>query len=419
MAAMALAVVAGARAQKVYTLDECREMALQNNVKARNAANEVEAARQGKKEAFTKYFPSVSATGMGYNANKGLLQMDMGEGMNMSLLKNGVMGGVTVTQPVFAGGQIINSNKLADVGVEVSNIQKEQDENDVRLTVEKYYWQVVTLQEKLATLRTVEKQLESINKDVEVAVNAGVTTRNDLLQVQLKRNDMESSRINLENNLSVCRMLLAQYVGLDTDTIVIDSRMPMGERPPFPDELHCDHASSLPLTTGYRLLQSDVKANKIKQRLEVGKNLPSVAVGGGYMYDDLMDKAHPFAIGFVTVSVPISDWWGVSHAIKKQKLEVKNAENRLADNSELLVMAMQKAWTDLQDSYKQILIATKSIEQSTENLRLNEDYYCAGTTTMSDLLDAQSMFRQSHDKYADAYAQFRIKTVEYLQATGR
>lgn len=404
MAAMALAVVAGARAQKVYTLDECREMALQNNVKARNAANEVEAARQGKKEAFTKYFPSVSATGMGYNANKGLLQMDMGEGMNMSLLKNGVMGGVTVTQPVFAGGQIINSNKLADVGVEVSNIQKEQDENDVRLTVEKYYWQVVTLQEKLATLRTVEKQLESINKDVEVAVNAGVTTRNDLLQVQLKRNDMESSRINLENNLSVCRMLLAQYVGLDTYTIVIDSRMPMGERPPFPDELRCDHASSLPLITGYRLLQSDVKANKIKQKLEVGKNLPSVAVGGGYIYDDLMDKAHPFAIGFVTVSVPISDWWGDSHAIKKQKLEVKNAENRLADNSELLVIAMQKAWTDLQDSYKQILIATKSIEQSTENLRLNEDYYRAGTTTMSDLLDAQSMFRQSHDKYADAYA---------------
>lgn len=107
------------------------------------------------------------------------------------------------------------------------------------------------------------------------------------------------------------------------------------------------------------------------------------------MYDDLMDKAHPFAIGFVTVSVPISDWWGGSHAIKKQKLEVKNAENRLADNSELLVIAMQKAWTDLQDSYKQILIATKSIEQSTENLRLNEDYYRAGTTTMSDLLDAQ------------------------------
>ena len=85
----------------------------------------------------------------------------------------------------------------------------------------------------------------------------------------------------------------------------------------------------------------------------------------------------------------------------------------------MLVIGMQKAWIDLQDAYKQILIARTSIEQSTENLRLNNDYYSAGTSTMSDLLDAQTMFQQSRDKYVDAYAQFRIKTVEYLQATGR
>lgn len=132
-----------------------------------------------------------------------------------------------------------------------------------------------------------------------------------------------------------------------------------------------------------------------------------------------MDKSHPFAIGFVSVSIPISGWWGGSHAIKKQNLQIKNAENQLADNSELLVIAMQKAWTDLQDAYKQILIARTSIEQSTENLRLNKDYYHAGTSTMSDLLDAQTLFQQSRDKYIETYAQFQIKTVEYLQATGR
>lgn len=104
---------------------------------------------------------------------------------------------------------------------------------------------------------------------------------------------------------------------------------------------------------------------------------------------------------------------------KKQKLQLRNAENTLADNAELLVIRMQKAWNDLQDAHKQTLIAQSSIEQSAENLRLNQDYYHAGTTTMSDLLDAQTMLRQSRDKYAEAYAQFRIKTVEYLQATGR
>ena len=98
---------------------------------------------------------------------------------------------------------------------------------------------------------------------------------------------------------------------------------------------------------------------------------------------------------------------------------VTNAENQLADNSQLLIIAMEKSWADLQDAYKQILIANTSIEQSAENLRLNQDYYRAGTTTMSDLLDAQTMHQQSLDKYVDAYSQFQIKTVEYLQSTGR
>ena len=148
---LSVVVITPVQAQRGLTLDECRRMALENNVRVRNAANEVEAAIQGQKAAFTNYFPNVSATGMGFNANKGLMQMEMGPDMSMSLLKNGVMGGITMTQPVFAGGQIINGNRLAAVGVEMSKVQREQSENEVRLTVEQYFWQVVTMQEKLNT----------------------------------------------------------------------------------------------------------------------------------------------------------------------------------------------------------------------------------------------------------------------------
>ena len=91
----------------------------------------------------------------------------------------------------------------------------------------------------------------------------------------------------------------------------------------------------------------------------------------------------------------------------------------LADNSELLVIAMQKAWADLQDAYKQILIACNSIEWSAENLRLNEDRYHAGTSTMSDLLDAQTLYQQSRDKFVETYARYHVRIVEYLQSTGR
>jgi outer membrane protein TolC len=406
-------------AQTVYTLEQCRDMALSNNVKSRNADNSLKAARQGRASAFTNYFPTISATGMGYDANKGLLQMDMGPEMSMSLLKDGVLGGVTLTQPIFAGGQIVNGNRLAKVGVNVSEIQKEESANEVRLTVEQYYWQVVTIKEKLNTLNAVEKQLQRINGDVELSVKAGLTTRNDLLQVRLKLNDVQSNRINLENTLTLCNMLLAQYIGLDNADIDVVSEVTMDSVPPFPQELYTDHGSALRQTTGYRLLDNNVRAEQLKKKIEVGKNLPTVGAGVGYMYDNLMDKDHAFALGFVSVSVPISGWWGGSHDVKKQSLMVKNAENTFSDASELLVISMQKAWNDLQDAYKQMGIAANSIEQSAENLRLNEDYYRAGTTTMSDLLDAETLYQQSRDKYVDAFSSFRIKEVEYLQATGR
>lgn len=419
LAVVAMAMAANAPAQKVYTLDECRAMALQNNVRVRNAANDVEAAKEEQREAFTRYFPEISATGMGYNANKGLLQAELGPDMRMSMLKNGIMGGVTVTQPLFAGGQIVNGNRLAAMGAEASRVQQEQSEDEVRLTVEQYYWQVVVQQEKLATLRALEQQLQSLQKDVETAVGAGVKTRNELLQVQLRRNEVESSRSNLESSLTVCRRMLAQYVGLGTDTLSVESHVPTDSVPAFPQELYLDPAEALAQTTSYRLLETGVRAGKLQERMALGKNLPTVAVGAGYMYDNLMDHSHPFAIGFVSISIPLTGWWGGSHAVKKQRLQVQNAESSLADGAEQLVIAMQRAWADLQDAYRQTLLARNSIEQATENLRLNEDYYRAGTATMSDLLDAQSLFRQGRDRYVEAYAQLRVKTVEYLQATGR
>lgn len=405
-------------AQSTYTLDNCREMALQHNAKIKNAKNNIKGAEQTSKEAFTNYFPTVSASGMGFNATKGTIGLSLGEGMDFSLLKNGVLGTVTAIQPVFAGGQIINGNKLAKVGIDVSRLQLEQSENEVELTTEKYFWQVITLQEKLKTVASVDSMLQNLYKDVEMSVNAGVAMRNDLLQVQLKRNEIASTRINLENAIALSKMLLAQYAGIENTGYQLAYNIPTNTLPTPPDNFYRDATQSIMLTPEYRLLQKNVEANKLQQKISVGKNLPTAGIGAGYVYHDVFDQDRSFGTIFATVSVPISGWWGGSHAIKRQKLLVVNAENDLADNTQLLIIRMQNAWNELNDSYKQLGIAINSIEQSSENLRLNNEYYKAGTTTMTDLLNAQTMFQQSRDKQVDAYATYQIKTTEYLQAAG-
>lgn len=415
---LGLAACASLSAQHAYTLDECMDEALKNNVRIRNADNDLAAARHGRKEAFTKYFPSLSATGGGFMANKGLIQMNMGAETEMSMLKNGVVGGISATMPLFAGGQIVHANQLAQVNVEAARLQRGLSENEVKLTTEQYFWQIVKLKEMLKTLSTVEEQLESIRKDVEASVHAGVTNRNDLLQVQLRKNETHSTRLSVENALAVSRSLLAQYIGCVSDTPDVAFSLET-TLPPHPDELYRTPKASLGLTDEYGLLQQNVKASRLQYRMSVGKNLPSVAIGGGYMYDNLTGKDHPFWMGFATVSVPLSGWWGGSHDIKRQKLQVRNAENRLADQSRLLMIRMQNTWNDLTDAYQQIEIAIESIGQATENLRLQSDYYHAGTCTMSDLLEAQTLYRQSRDNYVESYARYEVKKREYLQTTGR
>ena len=129
-------------------------------------------------------------------------------------------------------------------------------------------------------------------------------------------------------------------------------------------------------------------------------------------------RKEAFTKYFPTVSVPISDWWGGSHTIKRRKIEHQKAVEQLEDNAQLLQIRMQNAWNGLEESYQQLLLAQRGIEQAKENLRLNRNYYKAGISKMSDLLEAQMLYQQSCDKQTDAFANYQNKLLEYRQATG-
>ena len=426
---------------QTYTLEQIKDSALHNNIAVRNAQHGIDAAKEQRKEAFTKYFPNVSGTGLWFNANKGMAQTtitpsevvpsdlattlasmlpaaslaSLANPINVSMMKNGTIGSLMAVQPVFAGGQIINGNKLAKVGEDVSRLQLQLSENEVEKTVEQYFWQLASLQEKMKTVEAVDTLLADIHKDVDVAVRAGLAMRNDLLQVQLRQNDIQSQRLKLQNGISIVRLLLSQYCGLRDTSFAITYQ----SIAPSALLSRQDHDQALLGTAEYQLLGKQVEAANLQKKLAVGQNLPSVAVGAGYNYHNLLDNNHTFGMVFATVSVPISDWWGGSHTIKRRKIEYQQAQEQLADNAELLKIRMQNAWNGVEESYQQLKLAKRSIEQAEENLRLNRDYYRAGTSRMSDLLEAQLLYQQSLDKHTDAFADYQNKLLEYRQAIGQ
>lgn len=432
-----LAFAAAANAQSVCTLADCERMAAENNRKLQNAQFSADAATQTRREAFTNYFPEVAGQGAWFNANHGLARTEIETGglispelgamlpagllgalpasVPISLLKNGTFGGVTATLPVFAGGRIVNGNKLAKVGEEAAHLQVRLTEDEVILTTDTYFWQIVNLKEKIETIMSVERMLDGLHRDVATAVEAGMTTENDLLRVKLQIQDLASNRLKVENGIAVCKMRLAQFIGADMDDFDIQYSTDDDLREPV--SLYRNPADAVCDRTETSLLDLNVEAAKLKRRISFGEQLPSLGVGGGYLYNDLLGRSNNSGILYASVSIPISGWWRGSHAHKRQKLLQRQAANDRANNIELMTVETRNTWNELIEAHKQLRLAETSIAQAAENLRIVESAYKAGTVPLTDLLDAQLLFRQSRNQYSDAYSVCRVKTLRYQQIT--
>ena len=163
-----LCVAAAPAAAQTLSLEECRAAAVEHNRTLRNSRLDLDAASQTHREAFTNYFPQISASGGLFQAQHGLVQADfavpqMGT-LPVSMVKRGIIGSVTAVQPLFAGLKIVTGNKLARLGEEVGRLQLQQTEAEVRERTDACFWQVVSLRDNLSTLDAVERQLAEIRR---------------------------------------------------------------------------------------------------------------------------------------------------------------------------------------------------------------------------------------------------------------
>lgn len=440
---LALCLPIAAKAQTTYSLDQCKALAKENNMKLKRARLEITDAKEQQKEARTKYLPTVTANGTYFHSADYLMQEEIslspadqqklgaivkGIGLNPAILaalptsytfqaiKHGTLASIIAMQPIFAGGRIINANKLATVQTQVKELMLEQNADEVAQTTEVYYNQLLALYEQEKTLDAADKQLENILKDANNAYEAGVSNKNDVLSVKLKQNEMAVNRLKLNNGISLCKMVLAQYIGKQGEEIDIDRTLTT--ELPDPRQLSVNHASALEQRTEMRLLDKKVEANRLLTRVKRGEMMPTLAIGVAGMYHDLTNKGRTNVVGLATLSVPISNWWG-NRGLKRQKIAEQIAVEEKEDSRQLLLIQMQNAYDNLETAYKQIQLAKLSMEQAAENLRLNQDFYEAGTGTMSNLLDAQTQDQKARNQHREAVVAYLNARTAYLKATGR
>lgn len=280
IAAALCALPTYAGAQQVLTLDECRQMAVENNNSLKTAQQKIKVAGYDRNIALANYFPKITATGtymytsrdwklidddkaaeiqnagttlqndvtnkmMQIMSDKdvmtkymtdaafkklidGLQTTDIATPINaigqhitdaLTLDMHNLCGAVvSVQQPVFMGGKIVASNQMAKYAEELAKSQYDAEHAQVLADIEQAYWQIVSIAAKKNLAENYADLLRQMGKDVDALVAEGFATPSDALTIKVKMNEAEMLYTKATNGLALAKMLLCKECGLPLDS---------------------------------------------------------------------------------------------------------------------------------------------------------------------------------------------------------
>ena len=413
-------------------------MALENNIELKNSQLEIDKARATKNEARAEYFPTVSAQALAFDALNPMLTFGIDDidnaqvrqllhtlyaeyGVNMGLdkeysfIQNGVVLNAMATEPIYAGGRIRNGNKLAKLGIEAAEYQSKVKEDEVRLQTEMLYWQIVALQEKRSTLDQLDRLLDTLDKDLSGAIEAGLAMPTDQYKLKVKQNESRLNRKKVDDGITLLKMALAQTIGADWQTMELADTLGLETEPTTYYHVANEAVAS---RNESHLLDLSLRAEDLKKKMTLGEALPSLLVGGSANYHTVLENTKPNVMVFAMLRIPITDWHKTSYKLKKHDFDAEAAANTRRDLIEKMEMQTNQAWFNLEQSWLRITMAQTALNDAEANLKITEDYYEAGLVALSDVLEAQTLLKQSRDELTDSRVEYRINLVNYQQLTG-
>lgn len=418
---LGLAVYLPVCAQLQLSQTECRKMALQNNEEIKKSANSYRQAKLDKEIAFAAYLPELEGSLTSIYRK----DMDM---MGAELQMRGTyLAGITLNQPIFAGGKIIAANKLAKIGVDCAQENRRKTEMDVIAEADNAYWTYVAVGEKVKLLEAYQKQLDTLYSQISKTVEVQMATKGELLRVDAKRSQILYQLKKAKNGVELCRMSLCSTLGIDIHTTIepTDKEMEITA----PQQLE----ESIIMRPEYKLLLNQVQAQKEQIKVARADVLPTFGVSAQYSYYGNLKVAGkaedgtPFKQEYkegspmlmASISIPLFRWGKGIKGIKKAQLNYQNAQLDLQRNERLLNIEVQQAIQNVTDGYNLVETASVGMTQADENLRNMQNNYDVGMCTLTDLMDAQAQWQEAYSNRIEAKTQYKIYESEYLRTSGQ
>ena len=430
-------------AQELLTLDQCRQLALDNNKRMVAANKQTQAAHYTMQSYRGNFFPNFTASGTGlYSSANGSFSLPGGNlptlipdangqpipnggfayfpGIDLNYKVRTVwMGGVQVEQPIFMGGKILAAYKMARLGKQMAQLNENLTATEVILETDQAYALMIKAQEMNKVAESYHAVLQELMKNVQSAYKHGLKSKNDVLKVQVKLNESELAIRKAENALRLANMNLCHLIGKPlTETLQISDDFP-------PIEQHLEmQVNDISTRPEYSLLNKQVDMAKQQVKLSRSELLPQVGIRGSYDYihglkvneQRLFDNGG-FSV-MLNVTVPLFHFGERINKVRASKAQLEQVRMEQADLNEKMYLELTQAANNLDEAKLQTALADRSLEQADENRRISKGEYDAGLEPLSDHLEAQALWQQAYETKVDAHFQLYLSYVKYLKSAG-
>lgn len=333
-------------------------------------------------------------------------------------------GAFTLTQPVYMGGQIRALNQITKYAEKLAVSMRNNAVQDVIYAVDEAYWQVVSLKEKKRLAQSFVMLVDTLRHNVGAMLRAGVATKSDSLQVEVKYNEACIALTKVDNGLTLSRMALAQICGLPVDTQMelADEELRAADR--LPRELTYNMSDVYANRPDLMSLRHGIDIARHKARLNLGNMLPKVAVVGAYSFSN-PNVNHGFEKKFgggfnvgATLTIPLWHWGGRYNEYRAANSTTKIAELALADAEEKVELQVNQAKFSYQEAFKTYEMTVSNMRAADANLHNAEVGFREGVLTTDDVIGAQTAWLKANSERIDAEIGIRLCNVYLSKVLG-
>lgn len=414
---------AKAQQTKSWTLQECVNYAIENNINIKQADLNIEQAQLDKKDALGAFLPSLNAsasnswnTGLTQNVVTGVLQTQTTRNSSY-----GFNSGVTL----FNGMRNAYRHQRAKMNILANQYSAEQLEDNILLNVANSYLNVLFNKENLKQLETQHQLTAKQLEQTQQLVDAGSLPRGDVLEVQATFANEEQQILAAQNNVVISRITLAQILNLE-DFKNFDVADPdLSDPTALILDQGADGIYAAATENRFEIKIAEQNTAIAEQDLKIAKGarLPSVSAFFNYntresdrlnlAFFDQLSLNDGISYG-LSLNLPIFNGWSVSNNVKRSKLNVEN--NRLQETQAKLDLKQNiyQAYNDAQGSRLTYQSAQKALEARELAYEYAQERYNVGLMNAFDfnqsqtqLTNAQSSLLRSKYDYI-----FKLKVLE-------